>query len=151
VTISINFATVANSIKSLSVSGVNMLNIDQIPQSGSLVLPVVFPQPNGWLDNVNPIAQSLGSNGTEKMDFSYTLHYVFLYAEAGSGISQTDPIAPMLAKLELIVETILNNDAITGLVDMRLNGIEGVGRIQDVSGNDYWGALFSLRCMEFAQ
>jgi len=76
---------------------------------------------------------------------------VALFAELGSGISQTAPYKPLVDMLEVIWETIITNDTVTGLVDMELNAVEGLGEVEDPSGNKYWGALFSLRCLEYAQ
>lgn len=149
-TIALNFVTVAGSIASISISGVTVKDIDEVPMSGELILPVLFPQPNGWLSDIQPVTQSLGSLGSQKMDFNYTLNYVFLLAEQGSGISQTDFLSPLVTKLELIFEAILSNDVVTGLVDMQLNSLD-LGTVEDPAGNSYWGALFSLRCLEYAQ
>lgn len=150
-TVTLNPATVANSIAAISISGVTMLDIDQIPQSGSLITPVLFPQPGGWLSDIAPTRESFGTGASGAINFMYTLHYVFLFAEAGSGLSQLDNISPLVAKLKLILEALLTNDVLTGLVDMMPAGVEGLGIVQDPSGNQYWGALFSLRCLEFAQ
>jgi hypothetical protein len=148
--IALSCVTVANSIAALSISGVTVKDIDEVPVSGNLILPVVFPQPNNWISDIQPVTKSLGSLGTEKMDFSYTLHYVFLHSLQGSGISQTDHLSPLITKLELVLEAILNNDVVTGLVDMQLSSLN-VGTVEDPSGKPYWGALFTLRCLEYAQ
>lgn len=150
-TINCQFATVADSIAGLTISGVTIKDIDQIPVSASLTCPILFPQPEGFISDIQYARQSFGSNGTPKIDFSYTLNYVYLHCETGSGISALDPYAGIIAKLELITETIMSNDAITGAVDIIPNTIGGIGSIQDPAGNTYWGALLSFRVLEFAQ
>lgn len=149
--IAISPLTVADSISHLSVSGVTIRDVDEIPDSVDMIYPIVFPQPSGFITAVQPETMSFGSNGTQKENFNYSLHYVFLFAPIGSDVNAFAPYTPMLTKLDLIVEAILNNDAVTGLVDMQLESIEGIGAIDDPSGNPYWGALFSLRCLEYAQ
>jgi len=151
VTIALNPITVADSIADISISGVTVKNTSNIPQSGQLVLPILFPQPSGFVSDIVVENQSVGPNTSAAIDFSYTLHYVFLFQELGSGVSQLDPYQPLLEKLELILEAILENDAVTALVDMRLNGVDGLGQVEGPDGVQYWGALFSLRCLEFAQ
>lgn len=150
-TVALNPVTVANSIAALSISGVTLKSVGAIPDTGEMVTPILFPQPNGFITDIKVVNQSFGSNTTAALDFNYTLHYVFLFAEAGSGLSQLDPYSPLIQKLELIWETIITNDAVTGLIDVRLEGVEGLGVIDDPSGNQFWGALFSLRCLEHAQ
>jgi len=149
-TIALNPVTVAASIAALSVSGVTIKDIDEIPDSANMLCPLVVPMSN-FITNITPQTQSFGSNGGAKIDFSYSLNYGFLYAEIGSGINGYAPYAGLMQKLELILETILGNDAISGLVDMKLESLSEVGTIEDPAGNQFWGVTFSLRCLEYAQ
>lgn len=150
-TIAFNPKAVADAIDDLTISGVTIKTVSNIPQSGQLVTPILFPQPSNFITDIMVETQSLGLGATAAIDFSYTLHYVFLFAELGSGLSQLDPYSPLIQKLELIWETITANDVLGGAVDIKLNGVEGLGEVEDPSGNSYWGALFSLRVLEFAQ
>ena len=150
-TVALSPKTVAENIALLSISGVTIRDLSNIPQSGQMVTPILFPQPSGFITDISVENQSFGPNTSAAIDFSYTLHYVFLFTELGSGMSQLDPYSPLVEKLELIWETMITNDAVTGLVDMKLNGVEALGDIEDPSGNRFWGALFSMRCLEFAQ
>jgi len=151
VTVSLSFVTVADSIADLDITGVTIKSIDGIPQSGQLVLPILFPQPSGFIDGITVENQSFGPNTSAAINFSYTLHYVFLFSEMGGGVGQLDTYQPLNEKLELIWESIIESDTVTGLVDMKLNGVEGLGQVEGPDGVQYWGALFSLRCLEFAQ
>lgn len=150
-TIALSPKQVADSIAQLSISGVTINSIDAIPQSGQMITPILFPQPGGFITDIDVQRQSFGTGSIAATDFMYTLHYVFLFTELGSGLSQLDPYSPLIEKMELIWETIIANDAVTGLVDMELSGVEGLGEVEDPSGNKYWGCIFSLRCLEFAQ
>lgn len=150
-TIALSPVTVANSISELSIAGVNIKSLEGMPTTGNMLLPLLMPQPDNFITDIVPVRQSFGSGTGKALDFNYTLHYVFLFTELGSGISQLDPYSPLIEKLEVIWETILTNDAITGLVDMELAGVEGLGAVQGPDSNQYWGALFSLRCLEHAQ
>lgn len=149
-TIALNPVTVAASIAGLSISGVTIKDIDEIPESASMLCPLIIPATD-FITNTRPVNQSFGSNGTPKIDFTYTLNYLFLYADAGSGINAFAPYSGIMSKLELILETILANDAINGLVDMKLESVSNVGVIQDPAGNQFWGLSFSLACLEYAQ
>lgn len=150
-TIALNFDVVADNIANISISGLTIKSIDSIPQSGNLITPILFPQPSGFVTDINPSRETFGTGSLAATNFSYTLHYVFLFTELGGGLSQFDSYSPLLKKVKSIWETIITNDSVTGLVDMELNGVEGLGEVEDPSGNRYWGCIFSLRCLEFAQ
>lgn len=150
-TVASALSTITNSIAALVITGVTIKDIDEIPQSASMLTPLLIPQPNDFVTDFAVTFQSFGSNGTAKMDMDYSLNYVYLHAEAGSGIGTFDVYSGLITKLSAIIVAILSNDAITGLVDMQLGGIGNIGIIEDPSGNQYWGVLFSFRIKEFAQ
>lgn len=150
-TISVSPVTVADSISKLSISGVTIKDINEIPESAQLLCPLIVPRPNEFVTNIKAEKQSFGANGGALLNFSYSLNYAFLYTEIGGGINAYAPYEGLLQKLELILETILGNDTLTGLVDMELESIGDIGSITDPAGNQFWGCHFSLRCLEFAQ
>jgi len=69
----------------------------------------------------------------------------------GSGINAFAPYGSLITNLSAILVTIMSNDTIDGLVDMTLGNLGDVGIINDPVGNSYWGVLFSLHVLEFAQ
>ncbi len=150
-TITVSFSTVADSISNLSISGVTIKDINQIPDSASMLCPLLIPQPNGFVSEITPTFETFGSNGTPKINMMYTLNYVFLHSEVGSGISAFDGYSDLMAKLELIFEAILSNDVVTGAVDFKLQSVSNVGVITDPAGLDYWGVLLSFRVLEYSQ
>jgi len=150
-TITIGFSTVANSIAALSISGVKVLDIDEITTSGSMICPVLFPQPDNFVTNMAVERMSVGSGGTALMNMTYNLNYVYLHAEVGSGLSAFEIYTGLITNLALIIKTLLQNDNITGAVDMEVNDIGELGVITDPAGNNYFGVLFSLSILEFIQ
>ena len=150
-TVSISAKTVVDSISHISIAGITIKNIAGIPTSGSMVTPILFPQPDGWLSDIEPTAENMGSGSSRMLNFNYTLNYVFLMSPVGSGISDMDNISPLADFLELILEAMLTNDTVTGLVDLMPNGVSQIGQVKAPDDNLYWGILFSLRCLEFAQ
>ena len=147
-TVTVNFAAVANSIAGLTVSGVTMRDIDQIPDAADMIYPVMFPQPNNFITDISPVFQSFGSNGTAKIDMSYTLNYVYIHAPAGSGISAFDSYSGLITNLAAIMVTMLSNDVLTGAIDNIPQAITAIDVIEDPAGNSYWGALLSYRILE---
>ena len=79
-TIALSPVTVAASIAALSVSGVTIKDIDEIPDSANMLCPLVVPMSN-FITNITPQTQSFGSNGGAKVDFSSTLTNGCVYAE----------------------------------------------------------------------
>ncbi len=150
-TIAVSFSTVADSISNIAISGVTVKDINQIPDSASMLCPLLMPQPNGFVSEITPTFETFGSNGTPKINLSYTLNYVLLHSEVGSGISAFDGYSDLMAKLELIFEAIFSNDAITGAVDLKLQSVSNVGVVTDPAGLDYWGVQLSFRVLEYVQ
>jgi hypothetical protein len=150
VSIAFNPDTTASSIAAVSISGVTVCNVSNVPQSARMITPILVPQPDGWLSDVaqGPKAVSVADAG--QSDFSYTLHYVFLLCEAGSGVEQTDPYNNLVSKLKTVLQTVLDDDTLAESIEISLNGMDGIGVVQDPSGVDFWGALISLRCLEYA-
>lgn len=150
-TIAVNPLAVSASIASLSITGVTVKDVGAIPESVSTLVPIIIPRPNEFITSIEAVNQSFGSMGNQAQDFMYTLNYIFLYAPVGSGESAFTPYDDMLAKLIVVVNVILNNDVVSGLVDIQLESITGIGSIDDPAGNSYWGAFFGLRCLEFGK
>ena len=149
-TVSSAFATIANSIAGLTISGVTIKDIDEIPQSAKLLTPLLIPQPDNWITDFQCEFQSFGSNGAAAMDFTYSLNYIYLHCPIGAGVATYDIYAGLITKLSAILVAIASNDALTGLVDLKPR-IGQIGVIQDPSGNEFWGVMFSLPVLEFAQ
>ena len=150
-TITVNPVAVAASIANLTISGVTLKDIDEIPDSGAMQCPVILPQPNDFITTIQNTRVSFGSMGNEAENFEYNLNYVFLYTDSGSGQGAFADYSGLITKLTLIINTILNNDVVSGLVDMELESISGIGQIEDPSGNPYWGAFFTLKCLEYGK
>jgi hypothetical protein len=149
VTCSVN--TVATSISNLTISGVTLKDVTAIPDNAQMLCPILIPQPNNFMTGVSMSFESFGSNGAAKMNLEYDLNYVFLFCEVGSGINSFAPFSGLMTKLAAILVVIFSNDAISGLVDMKLNTIGDIGVIADPAGNEFWGLMFSLHCLEFSQ
>jgi len=151
-TVTLQISTVTESIAALDISGINVLDIDSIPDSANLICPVFMPQPNDFITAIAPVFQTLGSNAlTPAIDLSYTLNYVFLECEAGSGIGAFDVYPNLIAHVTEILRVILSNDTITGAVDIKPLTIGDLGVLEDAAGNSYWGSLLSFRVLEFVE
>jgi len=151
VTITSTISTVADSIAGLSISGVTIKDINQIPDTARMLTPLLIPQPANFVTNLQVSFETFGSNGGAKINTNYTLNYVFLFCEVGSGVNAFAPFSALVGKLEDILEAINSNDAITGAVDVKVNTIGNIGVITDPAGVEFWGLEFSLRVLEYTQ
>lgn len=149
-TVSSSFATIADSISKISISGVTVKDIDEIPQSARLLCPLLIPRPNNWVTGFEAVFQSFGSNGGAAIDLNYHLNYLYLHNEAGSGIAPFSDYSGLISKLSTILVAILSNDKVTGLVDQKPI-IGELGIITDPSGVEYWGIEISFKVLEYAQ
>jgi len=150
-TISSTISTVAGSIAGLTISGVTIKDIDQIPDSARMLTPLLIPQPANFVTNLSVSFETFGSNTGAKINTNYTLNYVFLFCEVGSGLGSFAAFSGLVTKLMAILNAINSNDAITGAVDVKINNIGNIGVITDPAGNDFWGLEFSLRVLEYTQ
>ena len=150
-TITSTISTVADSIAGLSISGVTIKDINQIPDTARMLTPLLIPQPANFVTNLQVSFETFGSNGGAKINTNYTLNYVFLFCEVGSGVNAFAPFSALVGKLEDILEAINSNDAITGAVDVKVNTIGNIGVITDPAGVEFWGLEFSLRVLEYTQ
>lgn len=150
-TVTSTIATVADSIAGLTISGITIKDIDQIPDSASMLCPLLIPQPANFVTDLSISFETFGSNGTAKINSNYTLNYVFLYCEVGSGLGAFAAFSGLVTKLSAILVAINSNDAISGAVDVKINSIGNIGVITDPAGHEYWGLEFSLRVLEFSQ
>ncbi len=150
-TINVQLVTVADSISHISVSGVNVRDIDTIPETAIGFCPVLFPKPDGFITDMIFTRQTFGSDGSALMDLEYTLNYRFLYAEVGSG-SELANYAGVIEKLALILEAIFTDDTQTGAVDMQLQSVSNIGPLPDPVGlNAFHGVDIALRVLEHVQ
>lgn len=149
-TITSTISTVADSIAALTISGVTIKDIDQIPDTARMLCPLLIPKPDNFVTDLSVSFETFGSNGGAKINTNYTINYVFLFCEVG-GMGAFAAFSGLVSKLSAILVAINSNDAITGAVDMKINSIGNIGVITDPAGVEYWGLEFSLRVLEYTQ
>ena len=111
-------STVADSIAGLTISGVTIKDIDQIPDTARMLCPLLIPDPNGFVTDISVSFETYGSNGGAKINTNYTLNYMFLFCEVGSGLGTYAAYSGLITKLSAILVAINSNDSISGAVDV---------------------------------
>ena len=143
--------TVVTSIAGLTVSGVAMKGTDGIPPSGSMVCPIFFPQPNGFVSDLSVVRTTFGINGAGRLDVTYALNYVYLHAPVGGSLGTFELYAGMVTNLAAILNAIMSNDTISGAADIKPGGIADMGVVADPAGKEYWGTLLVINVLEYVQ
>ena len=147
---SLSAATIADSISKLSVSGVTIKDVDQIPNEVTQYdVPVMFPEPLNFITDFEVIRDSFGADSLAKKTAAYTLNYTFCHSLVGSGRLLSDVYDDMVAKAELILDAIIANSTITGAVDIEPLNISNFGVVLDPAGHSFHGCQIQVRVMEF--
>jgi hypothetical protein len=143
-------ATITDSIAALSVSGVEIRDIDQIPSSlKGYNKPVIFPEPIDFIADPLVTRANFGTGSSQLLDINYTINYQFCYMEVGS-LWDLRKYAKMVEKAFLFWDTINSNDTVSGLIDLRFSTISNFGIVLDPAGNTFHGTSFGLRVLEHA-
>lgn len=150
-TVNVQFEAIATAIAGLSISGVHVFDIDNIPANAIDSCPAFFPAPDNFVTDMQPSIESLGGDSGRKINLVYTLNYRFLYAPLGSG-SVLQNYAGLITKLVLILESVLGTSTPNGSIDMMLLGVSDIGPMVDPAGqNTYHGVDIALRVLEYVQ
>jgi hypothetical protein len=142
-------ATVTNSIAALSVSGLTIKDIDEIPSSAvGRNLPIMFPNPAGFVNNFDAQKATTGEGVNSKWDVSYELNYLILYAASGAGRG-LELFAPTVSLAFAVMDAVMICNPIAGAVLLRPGTIGVPGAITDPSGGEFYGVQVSFRVLEF--
>jgi len=144
------FATITDSIAGISVSGVTIKDIDEIPES---VLPrdcpIMYPEPDGFISGLTYTRDSTGGGSTALATVTYNMTYAFLYTSVGAGRGLFDIYDDMLTKVGLIIDAIIISDGITGVVDLTIGDAIQFGAVPDPAGNMFIGTRLVFGITEF--
>jgi hypothetical protein len=145
-----NFVTLATAIKGLTITGIPIRDITEIPSSGMLQCPVLIPKPDGYISNLLVTRDTYGTGGTEKLTLTYDLTYRLLYAPIGMNLDfgTYDNFISAIASILVVLET---NDVLSGAVDIRVNTVSGIGPVNDPAGNVYHGCDFVLSVTQLCE
>jgi len=144
------FATITNSIAAISVSGVTIKDIDEIPESVAVRdCPIMYPEPDGFISGLTYTRDSTGPGSTALATVNYNMTYAYLHTSVGSGRGLFDVYDAMLTKVGLIIDAIIISDGITGVVDLTIQDVSQFGAVPDPSGNMFIGTRLVFQIVEF--
>jgi hypothetical protein len=141
--------TVSTSIAALSVAGVTICDLGNIPPSGERVCPILFPDPENPISNLTVTRQSYGGGSSRLEDAEYDLNYIYLHCELGAGRTGLDFIEAAVQKVQLIFDAIEGVDVLSGAVDISFSPGIRVATIVDPSLKQYLGSNLTFHVTEF--
>ena len=152
-----SFTDPADSIANLTISSpgsekplINIKDIDGIPDAvNARDCPIMFPDPTDFITNVVWVRESQGSGLVALWTITFNMNYLFLFAPAGGSRGIFDVIPGMVKDIEEIIETIVENDAITGTIDIVPVGIAEFGVVLDPSNEEFLGTTLSFGITQF--
>jgi hypothetical protein len=148
VTVALAITTVTDNVGGLSVTGADILDIDEIPESVDGRKPIIFPKPDGFVTDLEVTRQSYGASSDAKTDMEYTLNYRLCHTPVGSGRGLFKTYPDMVTIAARFMDAIANYDATTA-VTLELADAINFGPVSDPAGNMFHGCDFALRVKEF--
>jgi hypothetical protein len=141
--------TVFTSIAALTVAGVTIKDLGDIPPSGERITPILFPDPANPLSNFTPERKSFGGGSSNLADADYDINYIFVYCKMGAGRTGLDYIEGCMGKIQLIYDEVMEIDTFTGGVDIWPTGDVQLTTMTDPAGNNYLGCSMTFHVKEF--
>jgi len=146
---SLAITTVCTSIAALTIAGVKIRDLDNVPVSALKLTPILFPDAANPISNFTPTRESYGGGSSMLCDVEYDLNYLFLYGELGGGRTGLDYLEDRMLKVQAIYDAILGIDTLTGAVDVWPNSNVQFVTLADPAGKEYLGCAMSFHVQEF--
>lgn len=143
--------TVSAAIANLSITGMKSIrDVTDIPDEvDSRACPVMFPDPNAWLDASEGAPEEETTFGTPSTRY-WVVHrgynYIWAYREAGEGRGLKSHYSAGSTMLDAIMTAIVALDVAN--VDVQGVSHTRFGVITDPSGKSFYGAFITVRVRE---
>lgn len=146
----LNIAGICESFAGMNVSINNfrILDLDEVREGFTAYdTPLLSPRPDEFISAPTVTPVSFGSGEGRQLDVSYTITYRYFHAPVGEGDIATT-WAQMVVNTFKIFDAVLQNDALSGLIDLNLSSVSTFGTVVDGSNNVYHGCDISFRVLE---
>jgi len=141
--------TVCSSIAALTVAGVKICDLDNVPPSGERLAPILFPDPANPLSNFVAERMSYGGGSSHLADADYDLNYIYIHCQMGAGRTGLDYLEDCMEKVQAIYDAVMEIDTFAGGVDMWPTGNVQLTTLTDPAGNNYLGCSLTFHVKEF--
>lgn len=140
-------STIVSAISDLSVSGLTICDVDEIPAAVDIRTPTMFPLAR-FVTDLSVARDSFGAD-MAKMTISYSLNYRVCYAPVGSNRGGLEHVGGMIVLFGSLLDALLGVVNFSGSVDFELPGAVNFGIVTDPAGNSFWGFDLAIRVSEF--
>lgn len=149
-------AAIATAIASLSVSGVSMKDIDEIPKAVSIDdCPIFFPHPDEWYSGTNSVETPGNFVGQATVfDAVRRFRYIYLHDLSTAAKPLSVVLAPMADKTDLIYSAIASLNAQAGVLTVQSISISNFGEIvapavgTSTVRNVFYGCFVDIEILE---
>jgi hypothetical protein len=142
-TATVDFTTVTNSIEALTITGITIQDVDEIPDSVGMDNHVLAPMPAGFISNVEVTRDELTA---QKLRLNYTLTYRYYHCRIAGGVGGLfSTYAGLITSAAAILLAFCNDATLTGALDSDLPQILNIGPVTDPAGSGYHGFDVTLR------
>lgn len=151
---SLQLATVAETIASIEIPKLVIKDVDEIPTEVGLRKPsVMIPLPNIVTD-FSMERESFGGGSYAKMTVYYNMNYRLLYEPVGENRAKTLKVFDGLLKMiGLILDAVLEIDVFntthTEIVDIVPVSVTNMGIVNDPADRSFYGADLQFMVTEF--
>lgn len=147
-------STVTNSIAALSVTGLTIKDIDEIPaRVYGRNCPIMYPEPLEFMGGWESQKMTFGRGATVKWMMRYNITYTLLYAAIGSGRG-LELFAPTIALASAFFDKLMESVPLTGAELVVPVGWASPGPMYDPSGPTstdaelFYGVRLTLQVQE---
>lgn len=141
--------TIADSISALSVSGVKICDLDEIPDAVDFRQPTIFPLAYNFVTDLALTRDSYGGGSTAKMTIEYNLNYRLCFAPVEEGRGLFGVYKNMVTAAYRFLDAVIAIDTLEGLEDIYPADTVAFGYVQDMAGNPFHGCDFVIHILEF--
>ena len=144
---SLAITTITNSIAALSITGLTIKDIDEIPQGlHDRDCPILTPNPDNFITAFNAQPDTLDKT---KWTVSYTLNYLLLYAAVGSGRTTVmEKYSGMVSKAFAFIDAVAAAVALTGSVDWDPGTVSDFN-VMTIGENSFHACSVTIKITEF--
>jgi len=144
----LQLAVIVDSISKISVTGLEVLDIDQVPATVDIRKRVLMPLAD-FVTDLDVTRDSFGA-GDAKMTVVYRLHYRLFYEPAGGlRITKLESLPGLLETIGKVWDAVLALDTLPGAVDIVPADITNMGIVNDPSDSLWYGCDLGFYITEF--
>jgi len=145
----VNIATIATSIAAYDVTGVDIKDIDKIPEAVTdRQCPIMFPDPDNFVTGFELSRESYGTDSTAKKDVKYTMNYLFLYCPVGATRTLAAAEDKLYTKAAAILDAFADDSNPSGAIDA-VPVLGNAGVLQGPNGDNFFGCRIAINILTF--